>query len=164
MRMASLELLRHQEVALDLRRESVAAHEEGVEEIVETAGHDLVDAAEIEARVNLAGEALAFARPRAAERRERVQHLLEAIEQRAPHIGVEDQELGDLLRIDRVAKSLAIGAERADRAQQRAPLELVDRLAVHALLGQELVILDVEDARRVVAALHEGAEADEVER
>ena len=83
--------------------------------------------------------------------------------QRARHVGAQDEQFGDAPGIDRVVIDAAIGAEGADRAQQRAPLVIIDIAADLLGLGQQHMIFDVEDARGVVGALDEGAEPDEAE-
>ena len=49
--------------------------------------------------------------------------------QRARHVVAQDQELGHAARRDDVAVDLAVGLEAGHRAQQRAPLVVVDRAA-----------------------------------
>ena len=83
--------------------------------------------------------------------------------QGARHVLAQDEKFGDAPGIDGVVIDLAIGAKSADRAQQRAPLIVVDQTSDLFASRQKHVIFDVEDARGVVGALDEGAEADEAE-
>jgi hypothetical protein len=51
-----------------------------------------------------------------------------------------------------------IGGGRRNRAQDRHPLEVIERAADRFRRRQEQVVLDVEQAGRVVGALDEDAE------
>ena len=84
-----------------------------------------------------------------------------AARERARHLVVEDQQVGDQPRLQALAIDPVIGGERRDRAQDRGPLEIVERPADMLLRRQQQVILHVEDARGVVGALLEHAEARE---
>src|SRR5689334_18258056 len=82
--------------------------------------------------------------------------------QRARHILPQYQQLGDSPRRYDVAVDLAIGLEARHRPQQRAPLVVVYGAADFGRRWQQRVVLDVEYAGSVVAALDVRAEADEV--
>ena len=122
----------------------------------------VVGAAVVQPRVQLARRALDLAARVVAQHLERLVDEVHAGMQRARHVVAQDQELGDPARRDHVAVDLAVGLEARHRAQQRAPLVVVDRAADVGRARQQGVILDVEDARRVVGALEVRAEADEV--
>ena len=89
--------------------------------------------------------------------------LLVAGPQRARHLPVEDQIVGDLPGLVAVPVDPAIAAVGRDRAQDRRPLRAVDLAADQLAVRQQDVVFDVEDARGVVGALQEGAELVEVE-
>ncbi len=93
----------------------------------------------------------------------RLRDLVEAGGERARHALLEDQQLRHLDRQDLVAVQAAVGFIGRHRAQQRGPLVVVERAADVLHRGQQHVVLHVEDARGVVGALEEGAEAREVE-
>ena len=111
-----------------------------------------------------AGEPLRGLVVLALDARERLVDLLEARGERARHAPVEDQELGDVDRPDLVAVDRAVGLEARHRSQQRRPLVVVERAADVFHARQQDVVFHVEDARGVVGALDERAEAREVER
>jgi hypothetical protein len=98
-----------------------------------------------------------------AEIDQRLRDLLVAGAQRARHLPVEDQVVGDAPGLVAVLVDPAVAAMRRDRAQDRRPLHAVDLAAHQLAVRQEHVVLHVQDARRVVGALQEGAELAEAE-
>ena len=95
----------------------------------------------------------------AADARHRFLHLVEAGGERARHAPLEDQEVRHLDRKDLVAVELTVGLECRHRAKQRRPLVVVERAAHVLHRGQQDVVLHIQDARGVVGALEEGAQA-----
>ena len=87
--------------------------------------------------------------------------VLVAARERARHLVPQDQQVGDQPRLDALAIDPVIGGERRHRAQDRRPLEIIERAADPLVRRQQHVILHVEDARGVVGALHVDAEAGE---
>ena len=130
---------------------------------MQTGAKDPVDPAMFEPRISLAGEVPAFQLLLAGKLVERADEVVIAMVQRARHVLAQDEQLGDAPGVDGIAIDVAVGAKGADRAQQRAPLVIVDQTADLFAARQQHVIFHVEDARGVVGALDEGAEADEAE-
>ena len=138
---------------------------------VQPGREDLVDAAVLQVGAQPAGAAqrlAATARWRPA-RRLRTTSCMQAASERGMS-GAQDQQLGHALGPDHVAVDLAVDLEARDRAQDRAtsdrsrtPGPSSPWPAPKKSLLQR-VELHVEQARRVVGALEEGADAQEVER
>ena len=125
---------------------------------------DLVGLAVVQPGVQLPRLPLDLARVVVAEQLQRLEDEVHARMQRSRHVVAQDQQLGHAPRRDHVAVDLAIRLEARHRAQQRAPLVIVDRAADVGGGGQQGVVLDVENARGVVGALDVRAQADEVVR
>ena len=78
---------------------------------------------------------------------------LVAVRERARHLPVEDQEIGDEPGLDALPVDPMVGGERRDLAQDGRPLEVVEAAADPLGLGQQQMVLHVEDAGGVVGAL-----------
>ena len=130
---------------------------------MQTGAKDPVDPAMFEPRISLAGEVPAFQLLLAGKLVERADEVVVTMVQRARHVLAQNEQLGDAPGIDGVAIDIAVGAKSPDRTQQSAPLIVVDQTSDLFALRQKHVIFHVEDARGVVGALDEGAEADEAE-
>ncbi len=76
-------------------------------------------------------------------------------------LAVEDEQVGDQPRLDRIAIDPAIRSQRRDGAQDRRPLEIVEAAADLLAARQQQVIFDVEQPRGVVGAFDRAAEHDE---
>ena len=84
-----------------------------------------------------------------------------AARQRARQRFIEDQQVRDQPRFQRLAIDPVIGGQRRDRPQDRGPLIIIERAADMFFLGQQHMILHVEDARSVVGAFQMQAEPRE---
>ena len=149
----------------DLAAQPVVAGDEIGEELVQARLEDGVHVA-----VGQAAQDVARQRLRAvdgavevAELDQRQHDLLVAGAQRARHLPVEDQIVGDAPGLVAVLVDPAVAAVGRDRAQDRRPLHAVDLAADDLVVGQQHVVFHVEDARGVVGPLQEGAELVEVE-
>ena len=144
----------------DRGREARVVLDELGDELVEAALENLGHARTLEPGVHCPRLALGDAASPvfAGERIERAVDALVAGDERARHCRLQDQEVGDQPRLDPVAIDPMIGGRSGDRAQDRHPLEIIERSADGLRRGQEQMIFDVEQARRVVGALDEYAE------
>ena len=91
------------------------------------------------------------------------------MQQRARHVGAQHQQFGHARRGDGIAIHLAIDFKGRYRAQDRRPeIEIELGFLAQALArrhaGAGIVKLDVEQARSVIAAFNESADAHEIER
>ena len=84
--------------------------------------------------------------------------------QRPRHVLAQDEELRHAQRCDHVAVDLAVRLEARHRAQQSAPLVIVDRAADVGRRRQQRVVLHVQDPCRVVGAFDVRPKPDEVIR
>ena len=127
----------------------------------------LVDAPVLEFGAQLAGTALGFAVGVTGHHGEVAHHLVQAGVQGARHVRAQDQQLGDTLRLDHVSVDLAVDLEARDAAQDRAPMVEVVLLVLFAGGAEEVALdrmeLHVDQARRVVGPLQEGAQAHEIQ-
>ena len=141
---------------VDRLADQVQPRLEAVDEFVDAAGDDLVDVAVVELRPQppqpLLGQRAKRSRLAARDRQQRVLGADQAEVHRAGKVAVENQELGHL-RGRGAAVPLAIHLQRADALQQRHPLVRVDRRAHVGDVGQQQVVLDVEDPRGLVGPL-----------
>ena len=149
----------------DLEAESVVAGDELAQELVQAGLEDGVHVALRQQSPRLVREALApvAVAVEAAKLVEGRHQLLVAGPERARHLAVEDQVVRDLPGLETVLVDPAVAAVCRHGAQDRRPLHAVDLAADDLAVGQKDVILDVEDAHRVVRALQERAELVEVE-
>ena len=117
----------------------------------------------LQPRADAAGLALRRPLPAvgAGDAVEILHQVLVAARERPRHLLVQDQQVGDQPRLEALAIDPVIGGERRDRAQDRRPLEIVERPADVLMRRQQQVIFHVEDARGVVGALHVDAEPRE---
>src|SRR5208282_2890608 len=150
----------------DLFAEQDRAIDELGQELMQAALEDLLNLAVAQPRMGLARQSVAFAALAIgiADRIELARDLVVATEERARHLGPEDQQLGDQPGLEPLLIDPMIAPERRDRLQDRLPLVIVERAAHAFVLRQQHVIFDVEDARGVVAAFDESAKAREIER
>src|ERR1700733_7154751 len=147
----------------DCAREARVVLDEFGDELVQSALENLGHARPLEPRVHcprlpLSGPATSVV---AGERVERAVDALVAGDERARHRLLQDQEVGDQPRLHPVAIDPVIGGGGRDRAQDGDPLEIVERTADRFRRGQEQMIFDVEQPRRIVRPLDEDAEAVE---
>src|ERR1700722_7741294 len=144
----------------DCAREARVVFDEFSDELVQSALENLVHAHPLEPRVHC--PCLALSGPAApviaGEGVERPVDALVAGDERAGHRQLQDQEVGDQPRLDPIAIDPMVGCGCGNRAQDRHPLEVVERAAHSFRRGQKQMIFDVEQARRVVRPLNEDAE------
>ena len=81
--------------------------------------------------------------------------------QRARHLGTQDQEIGDEPGLHAGAIDPVIGGVRRDGAQDRRPLKIVERAADGLLLRQQHMIFHVQQPCGVVGALDEKTDPGE---
>ncbi|MDT4845874.1 hypothetical protein FQZ97_798750 [compost metagenome] len=134
---------------------------------MQAGGKDLVNAGILQIGLELASTAQGLARGVVGHHSEIAHHLVQAGGQAARHVGPQDQQLGHALGRDHVAVDLAVDLEAGHRAQDRAPVIEVVLLILFAGGTEEVALhrveLHVQQARRVVGPLQEGAHAVEVE-
>src|SRR5262249_25546071 len=143
--------------------EPVVVGDESADELVQPVLEYLLHAAVLEPRADRTREPLRRSLPAVGARHliEVAHHVVVAAGERARHLRVEDQEIGDQPRLETLAIDPMIGGERRYRAQDRGPLEIIERAADMLLGWKQQVVLHVENARRVVGALDEYAETGE---
>ena len=143
--------------------ETVVVVDEGADELVQAGLENLVHAAVLQPGADAAGLALRRALPAvvAGDAVEVLHQILVAACERARHLLVEDEQVGDQPGLEALAIDPVIGGERRDRAQDARPLVIVERAADMLVGRQQQVIFHVEDARGVVGALHVDADPRE---
>src|SRR5262249_16793710 len=102
-----------------------------------------------------------LAHRRAADQVQRLLRLDDAVLNSPRELRVEYQEVDDLAR-RQGAVTLAVHLKARDRAEHARPLQVVDGAVHVGAARQQEERLHVEDARRLVGALHEPTEAEEV--
>src|ERR1700733_3796834 len=144
----------------DCTREARVVLDEFSDELVQSALENLGHAGALKLGVHCPRLALGDAAVPivAGERVERAVDALVAGDKRARHRRLQDQEVGDQPRLHPTAIDPVVGGRRPNRAQDRPPLEIVERAADCFRRRQEQMIFDVEQARRVVGPLNEDAE------
>src|SRR5262249_48502011 len=78
--------------------------------------------------------------------------------ERARHFVFQDQEIGDQPWFEAITINPMIGCKRRDRAQDRRPLEIVERTTDTVFFGQQKMVFHIENARGVVGTLNIAAE------
>src|SRR5581483_3573800 len=119
----------------------VVLGDELADEFVQAALKNAVHAAVLQARADAARLALCRALP-AINRGDRIEIAHDGFvagRQRARHLVLEDQEVGDEPGLDAVAIDPVIGGVRRDRAQDRRPLEIIERTTDALILRQQQV-------------------------
>ena len=130
---------------------------------MQAVAEDIVDPSIAQVGIQIAGEARAFQMLGRREQAESPVDLGEAGVERARKGRVQDQQFGDPPGRDLAPVDVAVGAEGADRAEQRAPLVIVDGAAGLLAARQQDMVFHVEDAGRAVRPFDEGANPDEME-
>src|SRR3984885_3319843 len=143
----------------DCTREARVVLDEFSDELVQSALENLGHAGALKLGVHCPRLALgdAAAPIVAGERVGGAVEPLVAGDERARHRRLPDQEVGHQPRLPPIAIDPVVGGGRRNRAQDRHPLEIVERAADRFRRRQEQMIFDVEQARRVVGPLDEDA-------
>src|SRR3974390_1609573 len=152
-----------QELLRDGGAYAFVLRDEFANELVQAALEDAVHAAVLQPCAYAARLALRWALPSIGPGdRIKVAHdRLVTSGERARHLIAQDQEISNKPGLDALAVDPTKRRERRHRPQDRRPLEIVERAADALIVGQEQVILHVEDTRRVVGALDVDTEARE---
>ena len=145
------------------RAQPVVGGDELADELVQALLEDLLHAAVLKPGADRAGLPLrrALAAIGLRDVVEVLHQIAVAARERARHLVLEDEQVGDQPRLDALPVDPVIGGQRRDRAQDRRPLEIVERAADAFVGRQQQVEFDVEDARGVVGALLVEAEPRE---
>ena len=121
---------------------------------------DVLDPAIVQLGVQQAGLPRRFAGLPVGDQIEVLDHAVHAEMQRARHVLVENQQLGDAIGGNDIAIDLAIHLKSRNRTQQRSPF--IEIGGAFVVMRAQHVVFDVEDARRVVGPLQQGADTDEI--
>src|SRR5262245_5852743 len=121
----------HQILLGDGGAETVVVLDEFADELVHSLLENLLHAAVLEPGAHGAGLALGrtLAAIGAGDVVEIEHEVLVAARERARHLIAQDEEIGDQPGLDALAVDPVVGGERRDRAQDRRPLEIVERAA-----------------------------------
>src|SRR5437763_11439499 len=143
--------------------ETVVVTDEIADEFVQSALENLVHAAVLDARAYGVRLALGRSVPsiRAAEVVEIEHEVLIAAGKRARQLIAQNKQVGNQPRLHAFSINPMVGGERGNRAQDRGPLEIIERAADPLVRRQQQVILHVEDTRGVVGALEIKADTRE---
>src|SRR3977135_192998 len=135
--------------------EPAAIRNEFLDEFMHAMLENIIHVAVFEAIADAAGVALrgALAAIGDADLIEIAHQIAVAARQRARQRIVEDQKVCDQPWLQGFPIDPVVGGQCRDRAQDRGPLIIVERSTDMLLLGQQHVILHVEDAGGVVGAL-----------
>src|SRR5690606_6460899 len=148
----------------DLQSEPVVLIDMIAQKLMQPLPEDILDLAESEPRINLPRDPVTFvALP--VFLTQPVETFLDfcgATDERARHLLAHDEELGNQPGLQALAIDSVVTAISGNGPQDGRPLVIVDAAADFGMFGQQHVIFHVENARRIVASLDEGAEPREV--